>query len=84
LDSERRQLGDSQAKAGLRDHYCPYSVVALPEPSRHPRHKQPDIRSRSERGMLGRIMGLDATSRSWTAAAKMDPQMRQRKPRSAR
>ena len=30
------------------------------------------IRSRSERGRLSRVTGLDATSRSWTAAAKMN------------
>jgi hypothetical protein len=31
------------------------------------------LRSRSERGMLSRVTGLDVESRSWTAAAKRTP-----------
>jgi hypothetical protein len=72
LDSKRQQLGDPQAKAGVRDHHCLAPRWHGLSQGLHLRHGQRDDSLSSDRGRVNRLTGLDATSRSWTAAAKMD------------
>ena len=73
LDSERQQLDAPQAKAGLRDHHCLTPSRHCLSQGLHLRHRQrDDSLSLRARHMLGRATGLDAKSRSWTAAEKMD------------
>ena len=72
LRSERQQLGNPQAKAGVCDHHCLTPRWHCLSQGLHRATDSGTIRSRSERGMLGRATGLDVKSRSWTAAEKMD------------
>jgi hypothetical protein len=72
LNSERQQLGNAQAKAGVCDHHCLTPRWHCLSQGLQRATDSGTIRSRSERGMLGRATGLDVKSRSWTAAEKMD------------